>query len=149
MGQKSRRKRKKVEHPTLFVFEGVIKHYEDGSMFELQTQLTSDEWRQVVEETVKYKLFIECLKEIAFPILKEKWTKVDDWWRVQLGIAVSRMRQIDGMAFLGINQEAIKKTFEDKIKTNAQSVVDDIKFMRETQTSFHGDDPSQATVSNL
>ena len=121
MGRKSRQKkeRRKVEHPTIFVFDGTIRHYTEGSMFSLRAQVTPNEWEQMVKETIEYRIFLECLKETAFPILKERWSKVD----------------------------GLKAKFTEKIKKNAESVVSDIKLLRETQNSFG--DLSQVDVSEL
>ena len=149
MGRKSRQKkeRRKVEHPTIFVFDGTIRHYTEGSMFSLRAQVTPNEWEQMVKETIEYRIFLECLKETAFPILKERWSKVDDWWRLQLGIAIDRMKELDPAIFLGINHDGLKAKFTEKIKKNAESVVSDIKLLRETQNSFG--DLSQVDVSEL
>jgi hypothetical protein len=147
MGKKSRQKKKKAEHPTVFVFDGAIRHHEEGSMFHLHTQVTTEEWQQIVRETIEYKIFAECLKDVAFPILKETWTKIEDWWRLQLGIAVTRMKEIDPMIFLGINQDKIRAQYTQKIQANAQAVVEDIKNIRETMRIVQ--DNSKADVSEL
>lgn len=152
MGQRSRKKknrRKPEPHPTIFVLDGEIRHYEEGSMLELFTKITPDEWRHITEETVKYKLFLEVLKETAFPILKETWTKEDDWWRLQLEVAISRMRNIDPMAFVTINQEEIKKTYTSQAQVNAEEMVTTIKLLRDTQNAFQNTDPSRNAVSDL
>ena len=148
MGKQSRKK-KKEQHPTLFVLDGEIMHYEEGSMLNLYTQITNKEWQHITEETTKYKLFVEVLKEIAFPILKEKWTKEFDWYRLQLEIAVDRMRNIDPLIFLGINQEEIKKTYTEQAKTNAEEMVKTIKLLRDSQNAFTHSDFSTNTISDL
>ena len=61
--------KKKDKHPTLFVFEGGIKHYEDGSMLELHSQLSSEEWELITAETIKYKVFLDKLKTVALAYL--------------------------------------------------------------------------------
>jgi hypothetical protein len=150
MGKKSRDKkeRKKQPHPTIFVFEGEVKHYEDGSMLELFGQVTPDEWGIIVRDTVTYKIFLKCLKEVAFPILKETWTREDEWWRLQLEVAESRMRVVDPMAFVGINQEAITKVYTDRMQNNAKDVVKDIEMIRQNQHAYSGD-PARTEVSGL
>jgi hypothetical protein len=104
-----KKKRKQEPHPTLFVLDGTIRYYDDGSMLELHTSVTVEEWQQIILETIRYKVFVDCLKETAFPILKEKWTKEDDWWRLQLNTACGRMRNIDPLFFISINQDDLKK----------------------------------------
>lgn len=147
MGVRSRRKRKKVENPTLFVFEGSVRHFEDGTMFSLHTQVTQNEWHTIVKETIEYQIFLECLKADAFPILKEKWTKVDEWWRVQLKHAVAQMKGIDPLFIATINQDMIKINYSAKITANAAEVVNDIKKLRDAQHTFADD--SNPTVSEL
>ncbi len=142
-----KKKKPKPENPTIFVFEGSIQHYEDGSMFNLKAQVTDDEWRKIVDETVRYKIFIECLKTVAFPILKEEWAKMDDWWRVQLEVAVGRMKELDPMVLIPIDQEAIRKQYSAKMTANAATVIEDIKQLRKMENPYG--DFSQASVSAL
>jgi hypothetical protein len=136
MSQK--KKTKTVDHPTMFVHEGTIKCYEEGTMLELKTLLSQEEWLGIVKETVEYLIFITCLKTVAFPILNEAWDKDDDWWRVQLEIAVNRMRDLDPLVLIPIDQDAIRTAFTDKMKANAASVVEDIKAMRQARIT-HSD----------
>ncbi len=131
--KKPKKRKQNSPSPCLFVFNGEIRNFDDGTMIELYTKITPTEWKQIVDETIKYKIFVECLKETAFPILKERWTKEDDWWRLQLEIAVSRMRNLEPMLFLEYNQDDLKKIYTEKMKNNAEEVVKDIKRLRETQ----------------
>jgi hypothetical protein len=151
MGQKSRRKRKNrepVENPTLFVFDGGIRHYEEGSMFGLRQQVTEEEWLQIVSDTLKYKIFIECLKDVACPILKESWTKEDDWWRLQLQVAVERIREVDPAALFPHNQDDIRKRYTEQMKNNAEAVAREIRLLRELERG-PSTDYSKANVSAL
>ena len=113
MAKKKRKKTKQKndKYPTLFAYEGSLRFYKDGSMLSLYSQITNDEWEDIVEETVKYKVFIECLKEYAFPELKERWTEEDDYYRLMLEVALSRMRNIDALLVAKYNQEDIKKFY--------------------------------------
>jgi len=104
------------------VFDGSIRHYADGSMLQLYSSILPNEWESIVEETIKYQIFLECLKSVAFPILNEKWTKDDDWFRLQLDIAVSRMRNLDPMLVMKWNVDDIKKKYTDKINSGAAEV---------------------------
>lgn len=153
MGRKSRQKqeRRHEPHPTIFVFDGSIQHFPDGSMLELYTGVTPDEWQDIVVGTVQYKIFLDCLKDIACPLLHESWTSEDDWFRVVLEHNISRMRQLDPMIFLPINQETIKVEFEKKIRKNALEVSEDIKRFREQHQSFLGErsDHTKTDVSEL
>lgn len=120
----------KEQHPTLFVWEGSVRYYEEGSMLELHTQLSKDEWESIIEQTIQYKVFLECLKKIAFPILKEKWDKQDEWFRLQMDIAVSRMRNIDPLFVAKFDQKEMTKIYSDKMKKNANETVELIDQMR-------------------
>ncbi len=130
MSRMRKEKKGTIEHPTIFVLDGEMKQYEEGSMLELHMQLQQEEWLEIVNDTIRFKIFIECLKETAFPILNETWTEEDDWWRLQLDVAVSRMRNIDPMVFIPIDQDKIKTAFTAKMKTNAAEVVEEIKKLR-------------------
>ena len=44
---------KKEKHPTIFVMDGSIHVFEEGTMLELHTQITQDEWTIIVDDTVK------------------------------------------------------------------------------------------------
>jgi hypothetical protein len=151
VGQKSRRKRKRrepVENPTLFVFDGSIRHYDDGTMFGLRQQVTEEEWLQIVEDTLKYKVFVECLKDVACPILKESWAKEDDWWRLQLEVAVARIREVDPAALFPHNEDELRKKYTAQMKENAESVAKEIRLLRELERGG-SEDYSQANVSSL
>lgn len=153
MGKKSRQKkaRRSEPHPTMFVLDGAIQHFPDGSMLELYTGVTPDEWQDIVVGTVQYKVFLDCLKEVACPILHESWTPDDDYFRVILDHNIGRMRNLDPMIFLPINQDEIRLKFEEKIRRNAIEVAEDIKRMREQHHSWLGErsDHTKTDVSEL
>lgn len=153
MGKQSRKKkeRKKQTHPTLFVLEGAIQHLPDGTMLELYTGVTSEEWLEIITETIQYKIFLDCLKEVAFPLLHEVWTDEDDWFRVMLEHNISRMRQMDPLLFLPIDQNTIRLKFEEKIRKNAVEVAEDIKRFRDQHHSWSSErsDHTRTDVSEL
>lgn len=121
----------KETHPTLFVLEGAIQHCEDYTMLELYSKITQEEWAIIVEETVHYKVFLECLKEVACPQLNEEWDDNDDWYRLQLDVAVSRMRNIDPLTVAKHDQKLIKSAYTEKMLNNAKEVVKLIEEVRE------------------
>lgn len=122
---------KKDKNPTIFVLEGTIRCYEDGSMLQLQSLITSVEWEAIVEETVKYKLFVDSLKETGCPLLGEPWDEEDDWFRLQLDVAVSRMRSIDPLLLSKHDQKAIRDKYDNQIRANAPEVLKLIEQVRE------------------
>lgn len=128
--KRSTKRRKEESHPTLFVWDGEIRLYEDGTMLGLHTQITTEEWEMIVEQTVQYKVFLECLKQVACPILGESWDEEDDWFRVQLDIAVSRMRNIDALLVASHDQKAIAEAHTKKMQKNAKEVQDLVEQMR-------------------
>lgn len=128
---KSTKRRKEESHPTLFVWEGEIRMYEDGGMLGLHTQITTEEWEMIVEQTVSYKVFLECLKQVACPILGESWDKEDDWFRVQLDVAVSRMRNIDPLLVASHDQKVMAEAFTEKMQKNATEVQELVEQLRE------------------
>lgn len=141
---------RKESHPTFFVHEGSIRCYEEGSMLELYSQITPEEWILIVGETIKYKVFIDCLKEIACPILEESWTKEDDYFRYQLEIAVSRMRNIDALLVAKFHAEEIKKVYSKAMKENAveaKKAIEEIRQAHRKTLSTLFDDST--TVSDL
>jgi len=143
------------DHPTMFVLEGAIKVFKDGSMVALNTQITAEEWELIIEDTVKYKVFLECLKETACPILEEEWTEEDDYFRHQLDIAVSRMRNIDPLLVSRHDQKKITKVYTEKMEKNAQEVSILVAKTREEQKAVYqkrynmNGDEDVTAVSNL
>ncbi len=145
MAKKKKKKRRSELHPTLFVHEGAIQEFPDGTMLELYTQLKTEEWQAIVTETVHYKIFVDCLKNTAFPILKENWTKELDWFRLQLEVAVSRMKNLDPYFAMTINHDNIRQLYIAKMEHNAAEVVEQIKLIRTAQQNLSGD----KTITNI
>ena len=131
--KKKKKNRVIIEHPTMFVHEGVIKVYEEGSMLELHMQLKPEEWTEIVQETIKYYHFLECIKTVACPILKEPWDEMDDYYRIQLELAISRMRNIDALLVASVNTEELVKAYTAKMTTNATEVMDLVKSVKTQQ----------------
>jgi hypothetical protein len=151
---KKKKSKRKEPNPTLFVWDGSIRLYEDGSILQLHTQITNTEWTLVVEETIKYKIFLECLKQVACPLLGEPWTEEDDWFRVQLEVAVSRIRNIDPLLVASYDQEKIAKAYTKKMEKNAKEVQDLVEQMRQQKKDMlreqYGlDDHDNIAISNL
>jgi len=128
-------KKPKEPHPTIFVLEGSIRWYKDGSMLELHAQVTPEEWAIIVDETIKYKLFIECLKQTACPILEEAWTEEDEWFRLQLDVAVSRIRNLDPLLVAKYDQKQILSEYTNQAKKNAQLAKAGIEQIRQEQAA--------------
>lgn len=152
MGKKSRKKKAGNEpHPTMFVLEGAIQHLPEGSIIELYTGVTPKEWHDIVVGTIQYKIFLDCLKDVACPILHESWTTEDDYFRIMLDYNINRMRNMDPMIFIQINQEDIRTKFEEKIRANAIEVAADIRRLRDQHHSWLGKqtDHSRTDVSEL
>ena len=136
--KKKKKKQKAQEHPTLFSLEGSIRHYEQGSMLQLYSLITNEEWEAIVEETVKYSVFVSCLKEVAFPILKEQWTEEDEWFKLQLELAISRMRNIDAMLLLKYDENKLKEEYSSKMRTNGielMKIIEEMKLQRNDITT--------------
>lgn len=121
-------------------------------MLELYSNIRPDEWEAIVEETVKYKTFVECLKEVACPILKESWGEEEDWFRVQLGVAVSRMQNIDPLLVSKYNQPQLREEYSVAMRKNAEVVREMIVELREHSDRMlrekYGED-GKSTVSDL
>jgi len=122
---------KRRKQPTFFVLEGTILCYEDGSMLELHGQVQPAEWEQIVEETVKYLVFVECLKSTGIPLLEERWTEDDDYFRIQLEVAVSRMRNIDPLLVAKFKQDEIAEEYKKQMKSGAIEVKEVVTQVRE------------------
>lgn len=146
------------DHPTMFAWDGSIRHFEDGSMLELYTKVTPEEWEMLVEQTVQYKVFLECLKEVACPALGEPWEDDDDWFRVQLDVAVSRMRNMDPILVARHDQKKITAAYTEKMQRESKEVQKLVEEMREqkrnslkTEYGIPGGvgDGDIAVVSNL
>lgn len=131
-----KKKGKKEPHPTIFVLEGSIRWFKEGSMLELHMQVRPEEWKIIVDETVRYKIFVECLKTVACPILEDSWTEEDEWFLFQLGISVSRMRNIDPLLVASIRQDAIKEEYTKLMKENAGLAKKEINNILETQSKL-------------
>lgn len=143
----SKKKKKLEQHPTFFVFDGVVRCYSDGSMLGLQSQVTDAEWKIIINDTISYHIFIECLKETAFPLLKERWTVDDEYWRLQLELAVSRIKNIDPIGAMAVKTDDIKKAMTAKMKLNATCLSAEIEQLRITQKSHTSS--NIAPISNL
>lgn len=131
MAKKNSKKSKKdKKYPTLFVLEGGIRYYKSGSLLELYSQISIDEWYTIVEETIKYKVFLECLKDTAVKLLSETWTEDDDWFRLHLDVAVSRMRNIDPLYVSRFNQDELKAAYTQKMVSGAEELRVIIEDMR-------------------
>lgn len=131
MAKKNSKKSKKdKKYPTLFVLEGGIRYYKSGSLLELYSQISIDEWYTIVEETIKYKVFLECLKDTAVELLSETWTEDDDWFRLHLDVAVSRMRNIDPLYVSRFNQDELKAAYTQKMVSGAEELRVIIEDMR-------------------
>lgn len=114
---------KKNEH-AYFSLEGSIFTF-PGSMLELASKVTPSEWDQMIRDTVHYKLFIECVKEIACPRLEEPWTTDDNLYLVELSRSIDKMRNIDPLLVAKHNQKDIKEAFVNKMNIN----IEDLKNM--------------------
>lgn len=140
------------KHPTLFVIDGTIKCYDDGSMLELHGQITDDEWRLIVEETIRYKVFIECLRDVACPMLQESWSEEDKWFCKELDVAVSRMRNIDPFLVSTHDQKKLIEAFASKMKMNAaavQEMIEDIRLKKKELIRKRYEDGESTVVSDL
>lgn len=122
---------KKTPHPTLFALQGSIHVFEEGSMLELHTQITAEEWAEIVDDTINYKIFLECLKEVAIPLLEESWTAEEEWFKIQLDVAVSRMRNLDPLLVAKYDQKQIKEKMSDKMTRNGKTLMACIQKMRQ------------------
>lgn len=145
---------KKDAHPTIFVLDGTIRCYEDGTMLQLHSQITSEEWQTIVEETLKYKIFVESLKDVGCPSLGEPWDEEDEWFRLQLDIAVSRIRNIDPLLLAKFDQKQIKNKYDTQMRANAPLVLDMIENVRKEnkellRQKYGLDDSGNTTISNL
>ena len=153
----SKNKNKKVKkgaepHPTLFVFDGTVRWYKEGSMLELQSKVTLEEWEMITADTVHYKVFVECLKNVACPILEEPWTKEDDWFRVQMEIAVSRIRNLDPLLVAKYDQKKIMQEYKKKAQKNAQLLKAEINQLKQQRAQLLDnmlDDEDTTKVSDL
>ena len=131
--KKKNKKANERKHPTLFAHNGAIRYYKEGSMLGLYSQITMDEWEDIVEETIKYKVFLECLKDIAFPQLEEPWVHDDEYFKLQLEIAVSRMRNIDALLVIKFDQEAMRSTYKKMMERGVEDMkgmIEDVKKAR-------------------
>jgi len=149
----SKKPKKKEPHPTLFAFDGGIRWFKEGSMLELHAQVTPEEWMIIVSDTIKYKVFIECLKEVACPILEDNWTAEDEWFLLQMGVAVSRLRNIDPLLIAKFNSEAIKQEYTKLMRANGSAAKKELDLIQEQQCKLLaeviGKDGKGTKVSDL
>ena len=127
MAKNKKNKLSSKKYPTIFALEGGIRHYKSGTLLELYSQISLDEWKLIVEETIKYKVFLECLKETAVRLLNESWTEDDEWFCLHLEVAVSRMRNIDPLYVSKYDQDELKKAYTTKMVTG----VDELRLIIE------------------
>ena len=124
-----------------FVFEGSIREFE-GSIMGLQSQLSDDEWKQIINETISYKVFLKCLKRTGMPLLGEKWDSDDDQFIVGLTESVSAMKKLDPILTGSVNEKKLKKIYTVKMKDGAdginelvKDVAKDLKSSKRSQVS--------------
>jgi len=124
-----------------FVFEGSIREFE-GSIMGLQSQLSDDEWRQIINETISYKVFLKCLKKVGMPLLGEKWDNDDDQFIIGLTESVSAMKKLDPILTGSVNEKKLKKLYTVKMKDGAdginelvKDVAKDLKSSKRSQVS--------------
>lgn len=124
-----------------FVFEGSIREFE-GSIMGLQSQLSDDEWRQIINETISYKVFLKCLKKVGMPLLGEKWDNDDDQFIIGLTESVSAMKKLDPILTGSVNEKKLKKIYTVKMKDGAdginelvKDVAKDLKSSKRSQVS--------------
>lgn len=145
---------KKDRHPTLFVLEGTIRCYEEGSMLQLHAQITTEEWELIVEETIKYKLFVDSLKEVGCPQLGEPWDEEDEWFRLQLDVAISRIRNIDPLLLAKHDQQQIRSKYDAQMRANAPEVLKLVEQVRKDnqqllKQKYGLDKDGNTMISNL
>jgi hypothetical protein len=126
------KKKKKKKNPTYFVLGGQILEYA-GSMLELHAQVDLKEWQVITEETISFKIFVECLKETGMPLLDEGWEKEDQKQLDGLIMAVSRIRNIDPLLAATINQDELREQYTVKMKAGASDILSMVKEIRVTQ----------------
>lgn len=130
---KKKKKKKDNNHPTLFAYDGSIRYYQDGSMLELYSKITEEEWEDIVEETVKYKVFVDCLKDIAYPALNEAWTQDDQYFKLMLDVALSRMKNIDALLVAKYNEKNIRTSYEKMMEEGVEEMKKLIKDVQEAR----------------
>lgn len=138
-----KKKAKKKKNPTHFVLGGQILEY-TGSMLELHAKVDLEEWKVIIEETISFKVFIECLKEVGMPLLEEKWEKEDQEQLDALVLSVSRIRNIDPLLTATINQDELREQYTTKMKSGAADID---KMVKEIRISEINSDKSE--VSDL
>lgn len=143
------KRQKKEPNPTLFVLEGSIRVFEEGSMLGLHSQITTEEWASIVEETIKYYCFLLCLKETACPALDEKWEKEDEYFIYQLNVAISRMRNIDPLLVASYKQDDIKDAYRVYMEKNIPIIKEMIKAVREEYRTMIENNINKAGQDNI
>jgi hypothetical protein len=129
MGNKKRR--------TLFACDGSIRIYK-GRLLELYSQISQPEWDAIVEETVKYKVFLECLRDNISKI-GEEWTKKDDRFISKLESTISDMSDIDRFAVAKFNQNEIKESYSSNMNLGIEQMNFLIKSLRHTSEVYNSE----------
>jgi hypothetical protein len=121
------------------MFEGAMRWFKEGSMLTLRSLISEEEWTQIIEETVKYKIFVQCLKEVAIPILGDPWTEEDEWFLVQMDVAVSRIRNLDPLLVAKYDMKKIKEDYSELMRKGAERVKIMLQGIRDQQQELlHG-----------
>jgi len=149
MAKKKKKQDQAIVHPTIFVHDGTLKYYEEGSMLQLHTLVNDEEWAEIVEDTIQYLAYVECLKTIAFPMLSEPWTEEEEWYRVQLELAVSRIKNIDPILAATQDVEAIMAKYSAKMRRNAAETAADIERMKVAIRGPNNDTTNSTLISGL
>ncbi len=116
---------------TTFIFQGQILQH-DGSIFSLKTQVSSDEWLNIVVDTVKYAIYLECMKQ-AVNLLEDNtitWTTADDEYITQLRSTVSSIIETDPISVSNIDQNKIRNDYFTEMRKNIVLLKNQISIIK-------------------
>lgn len=100
-------------------------------MRQLYSQITINEWEIIVDETVKYYIFLRALKEVGMPMLGEQWTKLCEYFLVGLRVNVFRMKKIEPLLVARIDKNAIFKIYKKKMEEGAKEFMEEVRQIHE------------------
>lgn len=120
---------------TIICIDGALQNY-DGSIMELCSTIAPELILDIYRESVIYKIFLKCLKSVAFPLLHEKWEIEDEWWMVQLEQTIQSIKNLHPLISVNadIDEMNIEKLYTKKMSDGSREVNAMIENIKNNRT---------------
>jgi len=118
---------------TVFAIAGTVHEYQ-GSLLELRTTLSEHEWKSIIVETVKYRIFMECVKKHAIKKLDERWSKSEKEVLKGLKQTIEKMQQLDPLLVATVDQNQVRDDYTRMVNDGCMEVLQTIEMVQNLRT---------------